>query len=187
MPTNVAIEISLPYMQNRECWSIFKIPMVKTFMGGLERVIAPRTPWSPVWNLNVVFTKLMSLPYEQKVTEMLRHRLDRGDMVALILLDLSAAFDTVSIKSLQSLGISGPALAWLTSFLSNRTFQVFPSKATSKTYSSPYGVPKALFLAHYYLMFISDLWRQLLRRPGCPFSLMRMTPKSSSPFLLRRW
>ncbi|XP_078538236.1 uncharacterized protein LOC144823524 [Lissotriton helveticus] len=61
------------------------------------------------------------------VTENIRLMIDKGETVALVLLDLSAAFDTVShavlIKNLRSMGICGPALNWITSLLENRLFK----------------------------------------------------------------
>ncbi|XP_013871818.1 RNA-directed DNA polymerase from mobile element jockey [Austrofundulus limnaeus] len=54
---------------------------------------------------------------------------DSGDHVILVLLDLTAAFDTVDHSILlmrlqHQVGISGTALDWLRSYLANRTFSV---------------------------------------------------------------
>lgn len=85
------------------------------------------------------------------VTETIRHLVDKGDTVALILLDLSAAFDTVChatlLKTLLASGIGRESLMWLSSFLSQRTCQVFSSTAQSNTHVSHYGVPQGSILS----------------------------------------
>ena len=55
--------------------------------------------------------------------------IDNNEMASLVLLDLSAVFDTVDhdilIKRLHmDFGISGNVLKWLTSYLTGRTFAV---------------------------------------------------------------
>ena len=55
-------------------------------------------------------------------------KLDRPRKTWVILLDLSAAFDTVNhqllISTLTEMGISGTALSWIASFLADRSYQV---------------------------------------------------------------
>ena len=53
--------------------------------------------------------------------------LDRGDVGMLLLLDFSAAFDTVDHETLRrrlelTFGVSGNALSWLASYLSERKY-----------------------------------------------------------------
>jgi len=55
--------------------------------------------------------------------------LDRGDVAVLLLLHLSAAFDTVDYETLLqrlelAFGVSGTALNWLASYLSGRDYSV---------------------------------------------------------------
>ncbi|XP_078518308.1 uncharacterized protein LOC144782952 [Lissotriton helveticus] len=52
------------YLHNRQHLSLFRVPAIKAFMEGLKRVIPPRHPPSPVWNLNIVLTRLMGPPFE---------------------------------------------------------------------------------------------------------------------------
>ncbi len=54
---------------------------------------------------------------------------DAGECSVLVLLDLTAAFDTVDHSILMNtlktwFGVSGMAFDWFVSYLSNRTFEV---------------------------------------------------------------
>lgn len=69
----------------------------------------------------------------------------------MILLDPSAAFDTVNhcilMQQLINLGVSGTALMWLQSFLEERSFQVFKGDAISKSLLLHCGVPQGSSLS----------------------------------------
>ena len=72
--------------------------------------------------------------------------LDNNKICILTLLDLSAAFDTIDhqilLTRLQlSFGISGPALSWFSSYLSNRTHAVTINRLQSEHTTLHYGVP----------------------------------------------
>uniref|UniRef100_A0A3B3HMF5 Reverse transcriptase domain-containing protein n=1 Tax=Oryzias latipes TaxID=8090 RepID=A0A3B3HMF5_ORYLA len=76
---------------------------------------------------------------------------DAGDYVVLVLLDLTAAFDTVDhstlISRLQNLvGIQGTALDWFKSYLAERTMCVSLGGYESTTARVPYGVPQGSVL-----------------------------------------
>ena len=76
--------------------------------------------------------------------------LDKKHINALVLLDLSAAFDTVSHKILLSrlesrYGIRGSALQWFKSYLSNRG-QFVKIEYTSTTKDLPFGLPQGSIL-----------------------------------------
>ena len=68
----------------------------------------------------------------------------------LILLDLSAAFDTVNheilLATLAELGIANSALSWFTSYLTNRTYQVTWNGSLSEPCSADTGVPQGSVL-----------------------------------------
>ena len=86
-----------------------------------------------------------------KVTNDLLLALDSGKISILVLLDLSAAFDTVDhqtlLKTLQNyFGISGSVLAWFQSYLSNRSQVVSVNGCISHRADLVYGVPQGSVL-----------------------------------------
>ena len=81
------------------------------------------------------------------VTNDIMLSLDKGENVFLVLLDVSAAFDTVNQSLLlarlqKSFGIGGTVLQWFDSYLSHRTQFVNINEANSTVRDLPVGVPK---------------------------------------------
>ena len=86
---------------------------------------------------------------------------DRGDFAALVMLDLSAAFDTVDhdilLQRLQtSFGIGGAALKWFQSYVTGRTQHVRRGAARSTTTRLICGVPQGSVLGPtMFIMYIT--------------------------------
>jgi len=77
--------------------------------------------------------------------------IDQGDVCALVLLDLSAAFDTVDHSILLDVlqtrfGLVDNTLTWIRSYLSDRSQQVCISQDQSPIFPMPYGVPQGSVL-----------------------------------------
>ena len=77
--------------------------------------------------------------------------MDKGKVTALTLLDLSAAFDTIDhailLDRLQKwFGISGLALKWFSSYLSDRSQQIKLEGTFSPRAQLPFGVPQGSVL-----------------------------------------
>ena len=73
--------------------------------------------------------------------------LDSGRVAALVLLDLSAAFDMIDHAILlerlkETHGIVGDALLWMTSYLRQRCQQVITGEDASADVTLGYGVPQ---------------------------------------------
>ena len=73
--------------------------------------------------------------------------MNKKHVTLLVLLDLSAAFDTVDHSILfdrlhSSFGISGPVLSWFSSYLNNRSQFISINCTTSKHFDLQYGVPQ---------------------------------------------
>ena len=86
-----------------------------------------------------------------KITNDLLMAEDKGLLSVLVLLDLSAAFDTIDHDILlqrleQSIGISGTALIWFKSYLSDRSQFVFVNDDASITTNVNHGVPQGSVL-----------------------------------------
>ncbi len=84
------------------------------------------------------------------VTEALRVAKADSKSSVLILLDLSAAFDTVNhqilLSTLSSLGITGILLRWFESYLTGRSFRVAWGGEVSKAHQLVTGVPQGSVL-----------------------------------------
>ncbi|CAJ1061240.1 RNA-directed DNA polymerase from mobile element jockey [Xyrichtys novacula] len=94
---------------------------------------------------------------------------DSGKFVVLVLLDLSAAFDTVDHSILISrlehcVGIKGVALDWFRSYLRDRSFCVQIDNSASSTAPLPHGVPQGSILGPllfaFYLLPLGSVFRK---------------------------
>ncbi len=86
-----------------------------------------------------------------RVTNDLLLSSDRGCISLLVLLDLSAAFDTIDHDILLNrpenfVGVSGSALAWFKSYLSDRHHFVAMNEEVSYRSQVQYGVPQGSVL-----------------------------------------
>ena len=92
-----------------------------------------------------------------KVVDDIKRDIEKGNLSALLLLDMSAAFDTVDHSTLlnrlsKSYGIKDGAAEWIQSYLTGRTFSVRVNGQDSKIKNVLFGVPQGSLLGP--LMFI---------------------------------
>jgi hypothetical protein len=102
--------------------------------------------------------------------------LDRKRGVVLVLLDLSAAFDTIDhdilIEQLSSrLGVKGIALAWFKSYLSNRTQTVFIDGTKSNIIFLLFGIPQGSVLGPFLFTVYTLPLADIIRRHGLKYHL----------------
>ena len=102
--------------------------------------------------------------------------LDKQKVVCLMLLDLSAAFDTVNHKILlyrleHTLGITGNALRWFDSYLSDRYQRVVVKGDSSKTYPLSCGVPQGSVLGPVLFTLYTSPLGDVIRQHGVQYHL----------------
>lgn len=100
------------------------------------------------------------------ICKFILNNLDSKNKTACIYFDLSRAFDTVNhqllLQKMQSLGIRGPPLDWMSSYLSNRLQKVH-LKISGTLHTSNYthltvGIPQGSTLGPIlFLMFVNDM------------------------------
>lgn len=87
---------------------------------------------------------------------------NRGEAVAVIAYDLSAAFDTIGLgpltQQLKSFGIVGTPLKWMESYMSDRSQSVVWNDSTSSSINLTHGVPQGSILGPLlFLVMVSEL------------------------------
>ncbi len=89
--------------------------------------------------------------------------LDNSQCVILVMLDLTAAFDTIDHEVLLArlrdrYGIKGQILDWIRAYLQNRTWSVVINSSHSEKKDLPYGVPQGSILGPLlFIMYVAPL------------------------------
>ena len=92
--------------------------------------------------------------------------MDKKKLSALILLDLSKAFDSIShqrlLQKLSVVGVSSATVSWFQSYLTGRTQSVLINSVLSDPLLIPHGVPQDAILSPLlFCIYLNDL-------PGAP-------------------
>ena len=100
-----------------------------------------------------------------KIVDDILSIVDSGSAVALVILDISAAFDTISHRKLPArlehdFSIEGVALEWINSYLSKQTFFVRVGRSSSAVAQMCSGVPQGSLLGpNLFTAYVSPIGR----------------------------
>ena len=102
--------------------------------------------------------------------------MDNGKVVALVLLNMSAAFDTIDpeimLDRLQTYcGVTGNALDWFRSYLSERKQYVSIRNQNSDELALQYGVPQGSILGPLLFTIYTMLLAQILQKEGIQYHM----------------
>ena len=102
--------------------------------------------------------------------------LDDQKVTFLIMLDLSAAFDTVDSEILlqklyQDFRITGTVQSWFKSYLTDRSFRVFVSGAYSKNITLKYGIPQGSVIGPLGFVFYTHAVGHILRKHNLKYHI----------------
>ena len=109
-----------------------------------------------------------------KIVNDIQSEIDDNNMVILLMLDLSAAFDTIDQDILLSklnkkYKIKGNALKLITSYLKKRTYAVHINEQWSSTHNLTYGVPQGSILGPMlFSLYISEIEEIALQKGLTP-------------------
>ena len=111
-----------------------------------------------------------------KVQDHILQSVDQRKGVVLLLLDLSAAFDTIDhttlLKTLEmEVGIKGECLDWVASYLADRSQSVLISGEKSDTCTLSSGVPQGSVLGPLFFTIYTIPLAKILRKHGISFHL----------------
>ena len=148
----------------------------------IERVVAKRIISHMDTNL---LHEILQSSYKQyhscetallKVHNDILQAIDHKKCVLLVLLDLSAAFDTVDHKKLlhtlaERIGLCGTALKWFVNYLSDRVQSVIIDGIESELWNILFGVPQGSVLGPILFIIYTSPLGDILRHRGISFHL----------------
>ena len=151
--------------------------LIWVYVEGIGNDYCKSSPWPHIYDLQSALKRFHS---NETALLKIHYKLDNWKCTALTLLDLSAVFDTfdhdIPLQCLhRNFGISGTALLWLSSYLSNRYQRINISGSRSCTKYIPFGVPHGSVLGPVLFSLYSTLLSRVITTRNINITYMPMT------------